>query len=180
MTKNTKSKKNTKPAKTTKKGKTESKTKKISAARKRSNANLKMFKKGQSGNPNGRPLGKRNWDTQVKMAIEFMSQQAAKKGLIEEGEQLDVATEVVAQFFNMARNGDKKMIELFLDRMYGKVTQDITVGGNGNPIENIVIDVETTDQIQELRKRWRKVETKAIAAPKKEPKKKAVKKIKFK
>lgn len=85
--------------------------------------NLKPFKKGQSGNPNGRP----------KVLPEITN------ALYEEiGE--DGIRQVLQALHKEAKKGNVRAIQELLDRAYGKAQQKIdhTTGGDKLPATNIV------------------------------------------
>jgi len=50
-------------------------------------------------------------------------------------DEVDIMGDIFAQLVNKARNGDQKAIDSLLDRVYGKATQPVEVGGIvGNPL----------------------------------------------
>lgn len=73
--------------------------------------NLKPYKKGQTGNPNGRPLGKKNFDTIFNTALEIFEVNGNE----------DQQIEIFKQLIKKARNGDVRAICLFMDIYYGKL-----------------------------------------------------------
>lgn len=73
--------------------------------------NLKPYKKGQTGNPKGRPLGKKNFDTIFNTALEIFEMNGDE----------DYQMEIFKQVIKMARNGDVRAICLFMDIYYGKL-----------------------------------------------------------
>lgn len=77
--------------------------------------NLKPFKKGQSGNPKGRP----------KMPD---IREALVKILAEEKDGYTALDAILAQLRAKAAKGDIKAAEVLLDRAYGKARQ--TIDGN--------------------------------------------------
>lgn len=86
-----------------------------------------LFKKGQSGNPNGRPKGsyKRNHITE---ALKELIKEKHYK-LKDTGEMV-VAYDIIAEkILDKAVAGDFKYIELVLDRSEGKVTQGVRMTG---------------------------------------------------
>lgn len=74
--------------------------------------NLKPFKKGQSGNPKGRPK------------LPDISEAVAKVLNGEEGAELELQNLLKVQAIR-ASKGDTKALELLLDRGYGKSKQSI-------------------------------------------------------
>jgi hypothetical protein len=65
-----------------------------------------LFKKGQSGNPAGRPKGSKNQVTLVKLAIEGELREEMK------GEM----SAILKKGLEKAKNGDTEMIKYFLDK----------------------------------------------------------------
>jgi len=103
------------------------------------------FKPGQSGNPNGRPKGKLNFDTRVDMAIEVLAQKYVtdinEKNKNKRGykpitlDDVDIEGDIFLQYLNMARNGKEKMVIDYMDRRHGKATAKIELTGkDGDPI----------------------------------------------
>lgn len=80
-------------------------------------ANLIPFKKGESGNPNGRPKGRRNFSTIFYDALEKL---AEKNGI--PADQLE--TEIVEKALLSARKGDHKFYKDLMDRLHGQATQN--------------------------------------------------------
>lgn len=96
--------------------------------------NLKPpFKKGQSGNPNGRPKGSRNRSTIIR---ELLEQAALKKVqkiqsellIDEDGKEIPqqtIADQVAAALLIKALSGDVSAARELLDSSYGKLTEKI-------------------------------------------------------
>lgn len=76
------------------------------------------FKKGESGNPNGRPKGRRNFSTIFYDALESL----AKKNNMEA---VDLETEILEKALLSARKGDHRFYKDLMDRLYGTATQNI-------------------------------------------------------
>jgi len=89
--------------------------------------NLKPFKKGESGNPNGRPKGKRSRSTIVKEWLE-VSQKVKNpiSGITEELEQQDIMT---LALIKKAREGDVQAYRELMDSSYGKIESKIEYSG---------------------------------------------------
>lgn len=141
------------------------KTSDNSDAKKRQLAGLKPFKPGQSGNPGGRPKGKRDFNTLVDLAIEALAldyvrqtneQGRKKKGYIDISlEDVDIEADIFKQFMNKARNGDIKAIDSFLDRRHGKAKQPIEVSGiDGDPIKHAIQVKEFEESIINEQDKW--------------------------
>ncbi len=73
--------------------------------------NLRHFKKGQSGNPKGRP--------KLPDLTEVISEELGDKGF----------NEIIKTLHKMAKKGNTKAAEILLDRGYGKPPQDIELRG---------------------------------------------------
>ena len=79
--------------------------------------NLKPFKKGQSGNPKGRP---KLPDLKELLAKVLGSEDDGKSG----------AEAILRAMELRAKKGDVRAAELLLDRAYGKPKQDIEMAAN--------------------------------------------------
>ena len=94
------------------------------------------FKKGQSGNPNGRPKKLPDLD---KLGAEMF------------GADSDTAPsrimEVLESMFNQAKKGNTQAATILLDRFYGKPTQKTELTGkDGDPLAgSFIIEVPKTD-----------------------------------
>lgn len=98
-------------------------------------SNLQPFKKGQSGNPNGRPKGALSRSTLVKkwlLAKEDSVNPITNK--VERMTQADIATLALIQ---KAKNGDVNAFKELMDSGFGKVTDKIEMDAK----------VENTDTI---------------------------------
>jgi hypothetical protein len=78
------------------------------------------FKKGQSGNPSGRPKGARNYKTIFREALLKVSE-ALKLGQ----EPDDVLVEIVKRGIAQALKGNYNFYKDILDRLYGQAKQMI-------------------------------------------------------
>lgn len=102
---------------------------------------LKPFKKGESGNPNGRPKGKRNFSTIFYDALESL---ANKNGM----EPSALETEIVEKALLSARKGDARFYKDLMDRVHGTAIQRQDVMSGGKPIP-LMHNVFTNNQSQE-------------------------------
>ena len=93
--------------------------------REKSIENLIPFKKGESGNPNGRPEGQRNYATIYKEALQILADQNATTP-----EKLEA--EMTANAAVLARKGDYRFYKDIMDRLHGTATSklDVTTGGD--------------------------------------------------
>ena len=85
--------------------------------------NNKPFKKGVSGNPNGRPKGVRNRSTVAKMWLELAQKETNPiTGLEEQLEQQDIMT---LALIKKAREGDVSAYKELMDSAYGKAMNHV-------------------------------------------------------
>ena len=88
------------------------------------NENLKPFKPGQSGNPNGRPKG---------LSITAMVREELEK--VPEGQEKPAKELLVKRILHKAiSEGDKEMIKICWNYMDGLPSQGIDVTSGGKPI----------------------------------------------
>jgi hypothetical protein len=90
----------------------------------------KPFKKGQSGNPNGRPKKLPQIDV---LLADVLGE--------ENSDGIEAAKIILMALRKKAAQGDVRAAELLLDRAYGKAKQqmDVTSGGNPVPIPTIIM-----------------------------------------
>jgi hypothetical protein len=89
-----------------------------------------QFKKGQSGNPNGRPKGSKDFDTLFEEALKRI---ADKNNT--DPDKFDI--DIVAKGLEMARKGDYRFWKDLLDRRFGKPKESIDHTSDGKQISNI-------------------------------------------
>lgn len=100
--------------------------------------NLKpAWKKGESGNPNGRPKGSRNRSTIAKQWLEVS--QKIKNPITGKEEDLEQQDIMTLALIKKARNGDVSAYKELMDSAYGKIMQptDITTKGDSLNVINI-------------------------------------------
>lgn len=99
-----------------------------------SEANLKPFKKGESGNPNGRPKGQRNYATIYREAL-------IKLAEMNDTTPEEMETDIHLKGLASARMGDYRFYKDLLDRLHGTAIQksDVTSGGEKLQANQIVI-----------------------------------------
>tara|TARA_R100000742_G_C4192344_1_gene24023 strand:+ start:174 stop:506 length:333 start_codon:yes stop_codon:yes gene_type:complete len=85
--------------------------------------NLIPFKKGQSGNPNGRPKGSKNRSTIAKKWLEMTEK--ARNPITGEEEILTQEDLISLAQLKKARNGDKYGYDKLMDSAYGSPIQQI-------------------------------------------------------
>jgi len=94
-----------------------------------------QFKKGQSGNPNGRPKKLPELD---KLCADVLG---------EEKDGITAAEAILKKLRSMASQGNIRAAELLLDRAYGKAksSMDITSDGKTLPAPVIVLNKSNAD-----------------------------------
>ena len=91
--------------------------------------NLKpKWKKGESANPNGRPLGQKNYATLYREAL-------IKLGKLNGKEPDEIELEMIAKGLTSARSGDFRFYKDVLDRLHGMALQKSDVTSGGQPIQ---------------------------------------------
>lgn len=98
--------------------------------------NLKEpWKKGQSGNPKGRPKGSRNFKT---LYWEAITRIAESQGTTPEEFEVKMIEQAVRKGFN----GDKSFYTDTLDRVHGKAMQSIDHTTNGKELPAPIISLD--------------------------------------
>lgn len=85
--------------------------------------NLKSFKKGESGNPNGRPVGSLNRSTIVKRWLE--ATENAKNPITGDEEKMSQEDIITLALIKKARKGDTQAYKALMDSGYGAPKQEI-------------------------------------------------------
>ena len=85
--------------------------------------NLIPYKKGQSGNPNGRPKGSKNRSTIAKKWLQAM--QEAKNPLTLESEELSQEDLITLALLKKASEGDVNAYKALMDGGYGSPVQQV-------------------------------------------------------
>lgn len=98
---------------------------------------LKPFKKGESGNPNGRPLGQKNYATLYKEAL-------IKLGQLKNKTPDELELELISSGFTNAGKGDYRFYKDVLDRLHGTAVQKTEL--------NSTLKIENLEAIQEATK----------------------------
>lgn len=94
--------------------------------------NLKSWKKGESGNPAGRPKGQRDYATIYREAM-------IKIGQATDMTPEQVEEEMIKAGLDKAMQGDYKFYQDALDRLHGKPKQSLEhTGEDGKPIEQSI------------------------------------------
>ena len=105
--------------------------------------NLTPWKAGQSGNPKGRPKGKRNLSTLLREALEKLAvnpKTGAK--IIVDGQEMTYQELLIQQVLVKGIvKGNDKTIELIFDRLEGKPRQKIDFNDESEDRENRFSDI---------------------------------------
>ena len=107
--------------KTTQEKKPKKSTDKISG-RNRGLQNLKPFKKGESGNPNGRPKGRKDYATLFREAIIIIAE-------LNKVDPESIEAKIVQKGISEALKGDYRFYKDHLDRMHGSAQQNVKTEG---------------------------------------------------
>lgn len=86
--------------------------------------NLKSFKKGQSGNPNGRPKGSLNRSTIAKKWLEVLSQEELEDGQVK---WLSNEEAMTLALIRKARNGDVNAYNALMNSAYGTAKDTVDI-----------------------------------------------------
>jgi hypothetical protein len=99
-------------------------------------ANLKPCKPGETHNPNGRPLGTKNFKT---IYLEALKKLASEEKTDPDSYEIDIIKSAVTK----AKGGDIRFYQDTMDRVHGKAPQKMDVTSNGETIsQEIVLKIE--------------------------------------
>lgn len=87
------------------------------------NKHLKPLKKGETANPNGRPLGQKNYATLYREALIKLAE--ANNTTPD-----DLELSILRKGILSARSGDYRFYKDLLDRLHGQATQKTDISGN--------------------------------------------------
>lgn len=100
-------------------------------------ANLKPFKKGESGNPDGKPLGARNRSTTLRPIVEMIAEFV--NPITKAKEPMMVETRMDYAIIGEAMKGNVRAWEAVKDTLYGKIAnKEEHSGPDGGPQEHTV------------------------------------------
>lgn len=98
-----------------------------------------LFKKGQCGNPNGRPKGAKSYQTLFFQALTKLAEDNNMTG-----KEKEIFLDILARGITEARKGKFLFYEDLMNRLFGKAVQpmDLTTGGESlnEPLEIIFTD----------------------------------------
>jgi hypothetical protein len=92
-----------------------------------SKEDLIPFKKGQSGNPNGRPRGSLNRSTIAKKWLEVLSQEELEDGVVK---WLSNEEAITLALIQKARKGDVNAYKALMDSAYGTAKDTVDINSN--------------------------------------------------
>ena len=99
--------------------------------------NLKPFKKGESGNPNGRPKGTRSRSTIVREWLECS--EVMTNPITGEKETLQQSDIITLALIKKARKGDVQAFKELMDSGFGRTVQEIEQTINGGKPDKVEI-----------------------------------------
>ena len=89
--------------------------------------NLTSYKKGQSGNPKGKPKGTLNRSTIAKKWLEVLSQEELEDGQVK---WLSNEEAMTLSLIKKARNGDVNAYKALMDSAYGTAKDTVDINSN--------------------------------------------------
>lgn len=101
--------------------------------------NLIPFKKGESGNPAGRPKGQRDYATIYREAL-------IKLATLNNKTEEEIENEILSNALLSARKGDYRFYKDILDRLYGTPVSRTELTGKGGSDLKIVFDPSFKDK----------------------------------
>ena len=107
----------------------------------------KQFKKGESGNPNGRPTGTKNRSTLVREWLE--ATESIINPISGEKEILSQQDIMTLALIKRARKGDVSAYKELMDSAHGKITEHTDITSNGTTVSVPVIKWAGDTEIDE-------------------------------
>ena len=99
----------------------------------------KPFEKGETGNPNGRPLGQRNYATIYREAL-------IKLATMNDMKPEDMETDILLKGLASARKGDYRFWKDLMDRLHGQpIKKTEMVDGEGKTVKPILVKFVSDD-----------------------------------
>jgi hypothetical protein len=89
--------------------------------------NLTSYKKGQSGNPKGKPKGTLNRSTIAKKWLEVLSQEELEDGVVK---WLSNEEAITLALIQKARKGDVNAYKALMDSAYGTAKDTVDINSN--------------------------------------------------
>ena len=125
---------------TNKKEITDSKTEKTGIAKRLENLRP-AWKKGQTGNPNGRPFGQRNFNTIYQSAL-------TKLAKLNDKTPEELEDEIISTGLLNARKANFAFYKDTLDRLHGTATQRTDITTKGQPIVQLSKEIAEKHHIE--------------------------------
>ena len=94
------------------------------------------YKKGESGNPTGRPKGSKNRSTILRKWLEVAT--TIKNPITKKDEKVTVEDEIILALIREARKGNIQAIKEIQDSMHGKMTEKQEVEHSGEIATNLL------------------------------------------
>lgn len=119
------------------------------------------FKKGQSGNPNGRPGLPKELREAMKMTkkefselmIKYLqSTHAELKNSLENSQTKTLDKIVISIILNAIKNGDEKRLDFLMTRIVGKAKSEVDITSGGEPVNFAMSAEERAKRIKQLEK----------------------------
>ena len=97
-----------------------------------------LFKRGESGNPAGKPKGTLGFVTLFRKAIKKLAEA--------DGVDVDSAeVDIVLKGLNKAKAGDFKFWESLFNRVYGKAQSKVDITSGGDRLDSLLKDIAKRD-----------------------------------
>lgn len=97
--------------------------------------NSKPFKKGQSGNPNGRPKGRKNRSTVIRHWLEAIDK--GRNPISGDTEKMSVEDRMTLAMIAKALKGDTSAYKALMDSAYGHPKQEVEQSGKQEIVTRI-------------------------------------------
>lgn len=116
------------------------------------------WEKGQSGNPAGKPKGTKNRATILRELMELNLKNAegqdVRHPLDPKKKSIQIEEAVMAALIKKALKGSERAIEMILDSIYGKITENHMIGSDPDAPFQVQqqVDTLTTEQLLAMQK----------------------------
>ena len=109
--------------------------------------NLKPMQPGETRNPNGRPKGSLNRATNLKKFLAIKQKKQANPLKPGTETTFTVAELIDLKLIQLALGGDMKAIQMVQETMFGKIAQEVNLGGQ---LDNPIISEEKITKLTPL------------------------------
>lgn len=106
--------------------------------------NLKPWKEGQSGNPNGRPKGSKNRATIVREILNALVDEKNDEGK-PTGKKIPAVEAITRAQLIKALSGDPKAYELLMDSSFGKITDKVQTTHTFKQMGRVKVEEKSAD-----------------------------------